>query len=76
MINRLFYSFVVYTAVSRVPFLARRFDPVVLVALVNLMIWAAVAMVKRKHVIYHKVVQVIWRLSGRNPRLLLRMFFV
>jgi len=55
MINRFFYSAVAYQLITKTAALRRRLDPVVVVGLLNLGVWVAVAMVKRKHVQYHKV---------------------
>jgi hypothetical protein len=55
MANRFFYSLVFYVLISGSPRLRTAFHPSVVVALLNLAIWGAVATVKHKHPLYHEI---------------------
>jgi len=57
MLNRLFYSFVVYNIIVRSPRLRRNFNPHVMVALVNIIVHIAVTTVKKSHPLYHEMVE-------------------
>jgi hypothetical protein len=54
-VNRFFYSYIIYSFITKSKKLSAAFNPLVIVSLLNLMVWYAVATVKHKHPWYHEV---------------------